>query len=251
MRALRIVSIVIFAAILAAGGVFLWNWKQNADKEKRMAEFTRMRQNPDLAASGDEIVVPVDFTSLYAQNPDIYAWITIPGTSVDEPVLQSPEDGTYYLTHDAEKEENPSGAVFSETYNKKDFSDVHTVLYGQSTETESPFGELQRFGDEEFFSENRIISIFTPDDILQYQIFAAYLYDSRHLLQTYDCSDPAVFAAYIDQVLTQRNLYAQIDKDIEILPGDRILTLSTGHSKGSDYRFLVQGVLTEEQHAGS
>ena len=30
----------------------------------------------------------VDFEQLRAQNPDIYAWITVPGTGIDYPVLQ-------------------------------------------------------------------------------------------------------------------------------------------------------------------
>ena len=41
---------------------------------------------------------PIDFVALQAGNPDIYAWIKIPGTSVDYAVLRSndkPED--YYL----------------------------------------------------------------------------------------------------------------------------------------------------------
>ncbi len=42
----------------------------------------------------------VDFTALQEDtNADIYAWIYIPDTRIDYPVLQHPSDDTYYLNY--------------------------------------------------------------------------------------------------------------------------------------------------------
>ncbi|MDO4299194.1 MAG: class B sortase [Lachnospiraceae bacterium] len=215
---------------------------------------TGAKQKPDdtvaeseelLSEGMTELSIPVDFEELRNMNPDIYAWITVPGTAIDYPVVQN-EDNTWYLTRSAEGEDSVAGAIFSETFNEKDFSDVHTVLYGHNMKDGSMFADLHRFEDEEFFEEHREIAVYTPDSICYYRIFAAYLYDDRHLLQSYDCSDPLVFEAYIKEVLEQRNLYAHIDQDVKIGEGDRILTLSTCHSKGNAYRYLVQAVLEKE-----
>lgn len=38
---------------------------------------------------------PVDFAALQAENKDIYAWLYIPGTGINEPLVQR-EDDSYY-----------------------------------------------------------------------------------------------------------------------------------------------------------
>ena len=69
----------------------------------------------------EPVEIPIDFPSLQAQNPDVYAWIQVPGTEVDYPILQSPDDNGYYLDHDINKSEAAAGAIFTENYNTKTF----------------------------------------------------------------------------------------------------------------------------------
>ena len=194
----------------------------------------------------DDLVIPVDFEKLQEINSDIYAWITVGGTDIDYPVVQNREDNTYYLTRSAEGEESFSGAIFSENCNATDFNDVHTVLYGHNMKDGSMFAGLHKFEDEEFFEENRGINVYTPDAVRSYRIFAAYLYDDRHLIESADCTDPRVFEAYMKEVFGQRNLYAHVDGKMTVEPGDHILTLSTCHNSGDGYRYLVQAVLEKE-----
>ena len=110
------------------------------------------------------------------ENPDIYAWITIPGTKIDYPVLQSEEDNGYYLTHDQDGKENPSGALFTEDYNNKDFQDPITVIYGNNMEDGSMFGELDRYSDGRYMEEHPYIYISADngETTLKYRVFAAY-----------------------------------------------------------------------------
>ena len=75
---------------------------------------------------------PIDFSTLRKKNSDIYAWITVPDTQVNYAVLQNPLDNSFYLSHNEDKEESPSGAVYSELYNSKDFTDPVTMLYGHN-----------------------------------------------------------------------------------------------------------------------
>ena len=62
------------------------------------------------------------------ENPDIYAWISIPGTDIDAPVLQHSEDNSFYAAHDAAGEENPVGALYTENYNHTNFDDPLTEM---------------------------------------------------------------------------------------------------------------------------
>ena len=53
----------------------------------------------ETATEEQSEVIPVKFEELQAVNPDIYAWITVPGTVIDYPILQHASDNTYYLMH--------------------------------------------------------------------------------------------------------------------------------------------------------
>lgn len=82
----------------------------------------------------------VDFEQLKAQNPDIYAWISVPGTGIDYPVLQKsdakdPYDN-YYLNHQVDLSEGFPGVIYSQPVNRRDFMDAVTVLYGHNLKME-------------------------------------------------------------------------------------------------------------------
>lgn len=82
-----------------------------------------------------------------------------------------------------------------------------------------------------------------PDAIRYYRVFAAYEYDSRHLLESFDFSDLKEKQRYIGEILKQRDLYAQIDRETVVEDDDSILTLSTGSSREIGKTYLVQAIL--------
>lgn len=73
----------------------------------------------------------VDFKALKKINPDIVAWIRIPDTSIDYPVVQGNDD-SYYLTHTFKKTEHVAGAIFLDSDNNADFSDDKNIIYGHN-----------------------------------------------------------------------------------------------------------------------
>lgn len=196
---------------------------------------------PDTEDSPVEI--PIDFEALRARNPDVYAWITIPGTAIDYPVLQNASDNTYYLNHTIDGVESPEGAIYTETYNSTDFEDPNTVIYGHDMANGSMFQNLLKYQDRDFFDANREVLIYTPDAIRRYRIFAAYLYDDRHILQSFDFDDKDVYRQYLESVFAIREMGACIDSEQAVTEDDRILTLSTCYGIQADRRYLVQAVL--------
>lgn len=199
------------------------------------------------AETEEPIEIPVDFESLKKQNPDIYAWIEIPGTAIDYPVVQREGDNAYYLTHNIDGEENAEGAIFTEDYNSRTFEDPNTVLYGHNMKNGSMFQNLHNYADRSFFDEHREVTVYLPDAILHYRVFAAYLYDSRHLLESFDFSDPTVMGNYLSSIQSLRSMDANVDTEMELDGSDRILTLSTCYRGQDDKRYLVQAVLESEE----
>lgn len=183
------------------------------------------------------------------KNPDIYAWITIPDTNINYPILQSREDNRYYLTHAQDGRESPSGALFTEDYNNKDFQDPITVIYGNNMQDGSMFGELDRYSDSSYMEAHPYIYIYTNngETTLKYRIFAAYRSDDRHIMERFQSGrSEGNRKAYLDSIYNNRVMGVQIDTSVQVDTESRILTLSTHDDSGEEYRYLVQACLVEE-----
>lgn len=201
----------------------------------------------DIPQMSQEVVeIPIDFESLTAEYPDIYAWITIPGTQIDYPIVQHENDNSYYLNHTVDGRKRVEGAIFTEDYNSKDFSDPNTVIYGHNMKNGSMFKGLHKYKDKQFFSENSEIIIYQDGRILTYKIFAAYVYDNRHLMLSFDFDDINIFRSYLNSVLTKKDMSSNIDVTVDVSPEDKIITLSTCNNNDSQ-RYLVQAVLLSIQ----
>jgi sortase B len=107
------------------------------------------------------------------------------------------------------------------------------------------FGSLHSFEDSDFFKENEYVYIYTPKKILTYHIFAAYEFDNRHLMKTYDFNDSKKFANYIKSIYKVNTMISNYRKDVKVTNKDKIITLSTCASGKPDNRYLVQAVLED------
>ena len=189
---------------------------------------------------------PINFSAEVLKYPDIYAWIEIPNTKINYPVVQSPTDDGYYLSHNAEKQYTKAGAIYSEMRNSKDFSDPNTVLYGHNLLNGTMFRDLHKFrNDETFWNENKYIYIYIPGHILTYEICSAYRYDNRHILNSFNFSIPQERIDFFSQCVNPTSLVRQVASGMSLTAGDKIITLSTCTSNDSE-RYLVVGKLISD-----
>ena len=200
-------------------------------------------------ATGSEEVYesPIDFEELQQTNPDIYAWLRIEDTSIDYAVVQNPSRDTYYLTHNSDGAIDLNGAIFSQaTYNSDDFEDPVTVLYGHNMKTGAMFGNLRAsYTDPEFFDEHKEITIYTPEEELTFQVFAAVPYSDELIPYKHDFEEEKDYNNFFDGVFNIRDLSARYDVENKPVFGDRVLILSTCIS-GTDLRFLVMASLKSD-----
>lgn len=240
------IVIGIAAVICAAIGVHEYFLQSHAGKEYeeiRGETGSGVSQEKEKESEKAAENIPIDFTALQKRNPEVYAWITIPGTAIDYPILQSETDNSYYLTHTIDRAESPEGAIFTENYNTKDFKDPNTVIYGHDMKNGSMFQNLHKYQDRDFFDKNREVIIYMPDEILHYRIFAAYIYDDRHILLSFNFEDPDVYGQYLRQIFSMRDMTSNIDTGMSVGTDDKIITLSTCYGTQADKRYLVQAVL--------
>lgn len=212
--------------------------------EERLAD-TEAAQETDPRLNGIEIPPKnLDWDALHEECGDIYAWIYVPDTDVDYPVLQHPTDDSYYLNYNMDGSKGFPGCIYTEKITSRDFSDVHTVIYGHNLKTGLMFTTLHNFEDEELFAQDHYIYIYTEDYVYVYEIFAAYEYSSLHLLLNFDFDNEYVYQDFLDSIYEADGRAANVKEEIAVTTEDQILTLSTCTKDSSEsLRYLVTGVL--------
>lgn len=219
-------------------------------EEIENAEFTGEQEGEEASLPDDiflDMENPIDFEELESINTDIYAWIRIEDTRIDYPIAQRAGDDSYYLKHDMYQQPRFAGCIYTEQANSKDFTDPNTVIYGHNMKNGSMFQNLHRFADSEFFEEHPYIYIYTPEHVLAYKVFAAYTYDDRHILNSFDFTDREVFAQYLTDILDVRAMDKNIREDVQVTPDDRMITLTTCIGGQTQSRYLVQAVLIKDE----
>lgn len=220
---------------------------QITEEPKTFPEKTpETTENPEDSEPKEPFVSPIDFDKLYALNPDIYAWITIPGSDVDYPVLQHPTEDNHYLRYTVDGWLSPAGAIYTQTCNAKDFSDFNTILYGHNMADHTMFGALTYYRIPYYYDRNREIIVYTPDATLTYQVYAAVEYTDDLIPYKYDLDTQEGRQAFLDSLDCTEHGENHFSDDIEATTDDRLITLSTC-TWARDRRYLVIGVLIDEQ----
>lgn len=198
----------------------------------------------DMIPSGNgtaDYVSPVNFEDLKAINPDIVGWIYMTSPYISQPILRSPSDDTYYLSHGPTGEYDRSGSFYIESeYNGIDFSDPCTIIYGHRMSDGSVFGNLQStFDDLDINADSQYIAIYLPNETKIYHVIATIPYDESHILYYNDFSDETGYYNFFDNVYSTTGSEVQLVNEGRPIYGDRILILSTCLRTDRTQRYLV------------
>lgn len=246
---LRLLSLFICSLIFSGLASACRTSAPNVYNTTSNTEAVTASQNEDVDSSKEVLPQnPINFDELQSINSDLYGWIKIPETEIDYPLAQSSnEDDNYYLHHNYMGNYEFAGTIYSQRHNTKYFVERVTVLYGHNMLDGSMFAGLHDFSDKDFFDKNDTVYIYIPGHILTYKIFAAYDYDNRHIMNSFDFTDDEVYEQYLKDALNPHSANANVRGGVKLDIDDRIIVLSTCHDYNSSLRFLVQGVLINDQ----
>ena len=244
----RILGVILLVlAVACLGGLIYYKVSQSSKEDVYQKVQKTAVDEEKKQEEGPEYVSPIDFEELQKLNADIYAWIEIPGTAINYPVVQSPDDDGYYLNHTIEGQEGYPGAIYTERQNAKDFSDYNTVIYGHNMKDGSMFMGLHAYEDPQYLKEYNEVIIYTPNHQYTYRIFAAVIYNNRHILNSYDFGNEEQRQLYLNSIYASRTMQSSIDDSVEVDTQSKLLTLSTCIGGQPNQRFLVEAVLTNEK----
>ena len=175
------------------------------------------------SAVGEQAMV--DLSAYLAQNPDFVAWLRIPGTNVDYPVVQT-DNPDYYLNHTFSGKSSVVGTLFSLADADYAAPGRNIAIYGHHLRSsgEKMFTSLVRYKNPDFYEDNKTIVLDSLYRHSEYTIFAVVNMKagdwepSRTMF-----SGDAAFMAFVNRAKSE-SLY---DTGVEVGADDHILTLIT------------------------
>ena len=175
------------------------------------------------SAVGEQAMV--DLSAYLAQNPDFVAWLRIPGTNVDYPVVQT-DNPDYYLNHTFSGKSSVVGTLFSLADADYAAPGRNIAIYGHHLRSsgEKMFTSLMRYKNPDFYEDNQTIVLDSLYRHSEYTIFAVVnmrVGDWEPSRTTF--SGDAAFMAFVNRAKSE-SLY---DTGVEVGADDHILTLIT------------------------
>ena len=205
---------------------------------------TTKQEAPDEPPVEKESDLLEVYRALAEQNADMVGWIRIEGTTIDYPVMQTPDDFNFYLRRNFDKEYSNLGTPYIQENCDLKTSD-NLILYGHHMLDGGMFSDLELYKDKDFLQEHRIIHFDTLDEIAEYEILAAivttaYRPDSFRYYE-YTGGSQEQFEKYVSDC-KRLSLY---DTGVNAEYGDKLITLSTCEYSQNDGRLLVVAKKTE------
>lgn len=247
-----VVLLVALLAIAGAGAAFLITYNLQEQEAISTMESQERHATPEesVAAAGDDAELvenPIDFASLMAENSDVFAWLYMPGCDISTPLFQSPTDDLFYLSRNMQKEEDYIGSPFIQLCNSDDLDDPVTVVYGHRNK--GIFEALLQYQDKDFFDANLEFYVYVPGHIYTYTVVSSYVYDTRHIMNSFDFGNQSVVDDYFSFVMNPDSISSNVNPGVTLRGDSKLLQLSTCSTthEESDGRYIVSAVRTADQ----
>ena len=209
-----------------------------ASQQKKAKEITDSINNQKQEEE-NKTNIHRDFSKLKEQNSDTVAWLYVPGTDIDMPIVKG-KDNSYYLTHDFDKTSNSMGWAFADYKNTFPELSTNTIMYGHTYRQTTIFSKLKNVLKDSWLNdeEKQKITLDTEKERLIFQVFSVYTIDETNDYLYINFSSTKEYQEYLNKSL-KRSI-----KNFKIKPStnDKILTLSTCYIDDSQ-RLVVQAKL--------
>lgn len=182
----------------------------------------------------------IDFEYLKTLSKDVAAWIQIPGTQVNYPVMQG-SDNEYYLKRLYNGKYNSMGSIFIDAVNSLDFSDRNTILHGHNMKNGSMFASLLKYREQNYYDSHPEILLYTESGDFKLEIISAYTTISESESYKISFIGEDEFAEFVAEAASLSDFVSPV----KYTPGDRLVTLSTCTTTGgyTEYRYVVHALL--------
>ena len=249
-RWIAIIMAAAFAAIFLYSGLMLRQHHieqaETAEAFSVVADLVLKEPEENVTESipvAEEPAAPMTarekYAEVYAANSDFVGWISIEGTAIDYPVMQSIDRPNYYLRQGFDKEYSKHGVPYVQEDCVVGSSD-NLIIYGHHMNDGSMFADLCGYKSREFGQSHPTIQFNTMEEFGVYEIVAVfktvvYSQNGFRYFDYVELNNPARFDDYIAQC-KEMSLY---DTGVNAKYGDKLITLSTCEYSHENGRMVV------------
>ncbi|MCR4618033.1 MAG: class B sortase [Lachnospiraceae bacterium] len=187
-------------------------------------------------------LIPNPYKDYFLQNPDMAAWIVVPGSVIDYPVMWTPDDEQYYLKRDFNKNSSAAGCLLLDTDTCMDPLTTNLIIHGHNMADGSMFGSIMKYESEDYMKEHKFIHLFGKDYEHIYEVMAVFR--SKVYYKTDECFK--FYKFFNADTEDEFNYFYDNVKDLSIYDtgvtatfGDNFITLSTCAYHVENGRFVV------------
>ena len=184
----------------------------------------------------------IDILELRNINPDIVAWLSVDGTNINYPILQT-DNNDYYLDYNIEHNKTTDGWPFMDYRNSKMMSDNNTIFYGHNIFNGTNFGTISNIFTKDWFkNSNHLITVKTDSKIYTYEIFSYYeTGDEVDYLQNLFYSNEE-YQEFLNKIKNK----SKRDFKSEVTYNDNIMTLSTCNDDNTGRKVVHAKLISNE-----
>ena len=232
---------LIFWGILIYSLFEIGRWYiHNKQNEKIMDEISNViivehKEDEQQGEDKNSSNYNIDFEALKNVNSDSIAFIKVPGTDIEYPIVKT-NNNDFYLKHSLDKSYNAAGWIFMDYRNKLDGTDKNIVVYGHNRRNGTMFSSLKNILNKQWYNnhENLKIQFITENGHSIYEVFSIYQIEiESYYLQT-EFKDDNEYSSFIE-IIKDRSIK---DFGVNLTTDDEILTLSTC-ANDNNYRVVL------------
>ena len=186
--------------------------------------------------------VPNPYGDIFASNEDIAAWLVIPDTTIDYPVMWTPEDENYYLYRDAEGNDDKNGSLILDTDSCLNPLTTNLIIHGHNMRSGAMFGNLTDYESQDYCENHRQIILYTEECRRNYEVIAVFrsqVYKKKDTVFKYYKFFQANTQEEFDDFYQNIKELSLYDTGVTAEFGDHFITLSTCVYHVEQGRFVV------------
>lgn len=245
---ISLVVLIASLAALAAIGLSYWQGQQKYGEIGEELGPDNSMIGRDGSQGGALGGLSVDWEALLKANPDTVAWLYIPNTQVNYPVVRG-ADNDYYLTHDFDGDQGwlaNYGAIFMDYRNNPDLSDSVYFFYGHHMNDGSMFAALAELRDQQRFDECRDIYLLTPGGNYHLRSFSLVHCAASELIVEIAFDSEEAFSAYVQDKVARSVVQAEETAPVETMR--KVFAFATCDNVG-DGRYVLYAYVQDTSAA--
>lgn len=244
----NIIVIVCILVFLASGLYLLRYYLSAKQTEGELDELLSLKTEGEAEPDNEVVTTPEGkkilkkYKKLYKRNSDLIGWVTVDGTPIDYPVMQTKNDPELYLHCNYKKEYDVNGLPFLDA--KCDVEDMQSnlIMYGHHMKSGLMFAHLVDYDSVDFYKKHPVIQFDTLYEERKYDIVAAFysqVYkEDQDVFKYYNWPGHLTKKQYNNYVKNVKKL-SQYDTGITPEYGEQLITLVTCAYQTEDGRFVV------------